>query len=280
MLLSQGATGPPPSLAAIQPRGTRPPLFLCEAVGLYYPLIRFLGDDQPIYALYRALDREFPQLEDQARHYVDQIRTVQPRGPYFLGGASFGGLVALEVAQQLWAAGEDVPLLALFDTPGPGAYTLKRPVSQLLGHLANVHRFSWAYVREMGARLGRRVRLRLKLGNRRASSESKIVQGGELRALYKVVADRYQVRPYPGRITLFALEHRDAMSDSLFDPARGTVDPLLGWGRVAKGGVDLHGLPGGHITIFQEPHVNCLGVALRRVLDDAQMFRPEDAGQH
>src|SRR5690606_19768881 len=58
-------------------------------------------------------------VEDIARHFIDEMRSVRPRGPYLLGGYSFGGIVAYEMARQLAASGEDVPLLALFDTYAP-----------------------------------------------------------------------------------------------------------------------------------------------------------------
>ena len=65
----------------------------------------------------RSLDHE--TLEEMAAHYVAEIRTVQRHGPYHIGGASYGGMVAWEMARQLQRAGESVALLALFDTNGP-----------------------------------------------------------------------------------------------------------------------------------------------------------------
>jgi acetoacetyl-CoA synthetase len=56
------------------------------------------------------------RIEEMARTYIDDIRRVQPQGPYLLGGYCFGGLIALEMAQQLRARGEDVALLTLLDT--------------------------------------------------------------------------------------------------------------------------------------------------------------------
>ena len=52
-----------------------------------------------------------------AAQYIAALRVVQPEGPYLLGGASFGGTVALEMAQQLQAQGQQVALLTLIDTP-------------------------------------------------------------------------------------------------------------------------------------------------------------------
>ena len=78
------------------------------------------------------------------------------------------------------------------------------------------------------------------------------------------------MRTYPGRATLFVLAERDGMSDSLFDPALGKIDPQLGWGRIAAGGVEVHEVPGEHISIFREPNVRSLAEKLTRSLETAR----------
>jgi acyl carrier protein len=111
-------------LVPIQPSGSKPPLFCIHggggAVMVYRELALVLGTDQPVYGLQaQGLDGNQPCLtsvEDMAAHYMKEIRAVQPNGPYFLGGLSFGGTVAYEMAQQLCAQGEEVGLLFLFDT--------------------------------------------------------------------------------------------------------------------------------------------------------------------
>jgi thioesterase domain-containing protein len=89
---------------------------------MYQKLARYLGEDQPVYGLQaQGLDgKENPltQVEDMASLYLQEIRTIQPQGPYFLGGLSFGGMVSFEMAQTLHAQGQEVALLALIDTPG------------------------------------------------------------------------------------------------------------------------------------------------------------------
>ena len=73
---------------------------------------------------HRGLDGVLPpysSIEEMASDYIAEIRSVQSSGPYFLGGASFGGTVALEISQQLTEQGEKVAFLVLFDSVGPGA---------------------------------------------------------------------------------------------------------------------------------------------------------------
>ncbi|MFT5192598.1 MAG: surfactin synthase thioesterase subunit [Verrucomicrobiales bacterium] len=62
---------------------------------------------------------EVPSVEEAARLYLEEIRRVQPTGPYFLGGYSYGGLVAYEMAQILTKNDESVAMLGIFDTSNP-----------------------------------------------------------------------------------------------------------------------------------------------------------------
>ena len=113
-------------VAVIRPVGSRPPLFCVHPLGgnsfCYMNLARELGDEQPFYA-FQCPGLEggplFWSVEDTARHYVQYLREMQPRGPYYLGGWSFGGYVAMEMTRLIEAAGESVSLLALFDPPPP-----------------------------------------------------------------------------------------------------------------------------------------------------------------
>src|SRR4030095_9382856 len=70
---------------------------------------------------------DFTQVETIAAHYLSQIRMVQPKGPYFLGGYSFGGIVAFEIAQQLQIEGAHIPLLFIIDSHFPGTFVKESP---------------------------------------------------------------------------------------------------------------------------------------------------------
>ena len=241
-----------------------PPLFLCEGIGIYYPLVHHLHGEQPVYGLATEVANDYPQVEDLASSYLAEVRTVQPQGPYFLGGLSFGGIVAYEMAQQLHEAGEEVAFLAMFDTPTPWAYTPLPPLRRLSGHLANVRRYGLGYLQEKLRRRLRELTNRLRAREQPATDSAAVILADteRLRHRFSATADLYQLRTYPGRVTLFVLANRDVLSDSMFDPLLGEVDPTLGWGRVAAGGVDVHELSGGHISIFREPHVRSLAEKL------------------
>src|SRR5262249_55780928 len=115
------------SLVPIKPGGCRPPFFCVHAAGGnvlgFIDMVRHIDREQPFYGLQSVgldgLREPYSRVEEIAAHYIDDIRTVQPQGPYFLGGLSFGGLVAFEMARQLQQRGQSVALLALIDTWAP-----------------------------------------------------------------------------------------------------------------------------------------------------------------
>ena len=258
-------------VVAVQPKGTRRPLFIVPGVGsrIFYlrNLARHLGSDQPLYALHQAPSRHAGdtgrRMENLARHYVAALREVQPQGPYDLVGFSFGGPVAYEVAQQLIASGETVGLLALIDSRHPA-----QPLPALGFHprfvprrVANQIRI----VRRLGLRSGaaylqRRLRiarinslagLREVLEPRLPARLARGVRDPALQAERAGLAadgralNLYRPRPYPGRLTFLWAEHNQR------PPA--VYDTRQGWGEMALGGLDVRPIPGSHLTVLEEP---------------------------
>ena len=113
VLAGEGCTVRWRSLVAIQPEGKNPPFFAVPGVGgnvlVFARLAKLLGDAQPFYGLQaRGLDgkeKPFMRVEEMAAHYIEEIRSIQPHGPYLIGGTCTGGLAAYEIAQQLMAQG-------------------------------------------------------------------------------------------------------------------------------------------------------------------------------
>ncbi|KAF9380976.1 hypothetical protein BGX21_002211, partial [Mortierella sp. AD011] len=111
-------------LLPLKPQGSRPPLFCVHSgfgVGWsYIALSKYLHSDQPIYALQaRGMGISAPlatSIEEMALDYIDQIRSIQPQGPYHLLGWSLGGTIAQCMAIQLERIGEGIGLLAMMDT--------------------------------------------------------------------------------------------------------------------------------------------------------------------
>src|SRR5262245_15113300 len=103
------------NLSAVQTAGSKPPLFWVHGDASNNYLPEFLVPDQPIY-VFKHQGRHgepifYKEVQAIAAHYLRQIQTLQYRQPYFLGGYSFGGTIAFEMAQQLQESGEKVALL-------------------------------------------------------------------------------------------------------------------------------------------------------------------------
>jgi aspartate racemase len=258
------------SLVSIQPHGSKPPLFCIHAAGanvlIYRPMARHLGDDQPVYALQaQGLDGQQPPLrciEEMATKYVKEIRAFQPDGPYYLLGASFGGLVAYEMAQQLLAEGQKVAFLGLLNTNCP-VYSFTKRLGCHWGHLKERGLKSYS-VDFMGS-MKRRLSLKASVNGVAKADVQNLVPEQADDALVQTVgaileAEQNYVprnKSYPGKVTLFWA--KDAPQD--FE------DNRLAWRRIAAGGCEIHVVPGTHTKMREEPHVQKLVEKLRPCLE-------------
>jgi amino acid adenylation domain-containing protein len=270
------------SLVAIQPGGTRPPLFCVHAhdggVLFWRDLAGHLGADQPFYALQpQGLDGKQPphsRIEEMAAHYVKEMRTLQPQGPYFIAGHCIGGLMAFEMAQQLHSQGETVGLLALIDSFAPRRESFvrrslwrryryraiclfERTVGLHLGNLAFVEkRERLPYVKsKINKALYKLYMVAGAAWVPAARNRRKILNAGSQ------AATCYSPGAYPGKITLFrATELGGGIQHDL----------QMGWNRLAGGELETHLIPGYHAHIVLEPRVRLLAKQLRDVLSKAQ----------
>ena len=123
-LLEQPTTPRFSPLVMLKAGSKEPPVFIAHGLGgsvlELFQLIANIESRHPMYGLESrgsdGVSGQFTRVEDMAQFYIDAIRDLQPRGPYLLIGYSFGGLVALEIAQRLSETGEKVALLAMLDT--------------------------------------------------------------------------------------------------------------------------------------------------------------------
>ncbi|HKV10347.1 MAG TPA: amino acid adenylation domain-containing protein, partial [Thermoanaerobaculia bacterium] len=294
--LRGGAAKPAPAAPArclveitpAAPGASRRPFFCIHPAGgdvlCFFPLARALGADQPFYGLQaRGLEdggEPFATIEEMAARYVEEIRGVQPSGPYLVGGWSFGGLAAFEVARRLAEQGEEVALLAVLDT-GPGLPE-GAPADPALEDESDHTRWLLTiadYIRGLrGKDLGvtaadlaaRDPEEQLRLFFERLKAAG-IVHAGDtveqLRRLLRVYRTNvrafrtYVPRAYPGGIALFRAEAGG------FDASLGAG---LGWERLSPRPVRVHEVPGDHVTLLAEPHVRVLAERLRACLDASQ----------
>ena len=230
------------SLLPIQPRGSRPPLFCIHAWGAdgseYRGLSRYLGPDQPLYGLApQGLDGKRPphdRVEDMAAHYIREIRQLQPRGPYYLGGWSFGGNIAFEMAGQLHADGQEVAFLALLDscnTRLPHPSTKSPATVPSLGFVGRRLLFHSAILRRLEPRarlpyFSEKSETALRWAWRRLETTyAAILTPRAMRRVHnlnKRAAEQFVPRPYDGPVTLFRAD--DWGTDGLEDASLGWKD--------------------------------------------------------
>jgi amino acid adenylation domain-containing protein len=290
-LLTRPTPGAPLSaLVEIRAAGARPPLFLVHGIGgeliSYSHLVRFLSPEQPVYGFQQMppdTDAESRSVEAMAESYIEEMLSMHFAGPFFLGGYSFGGVVAFEMARQLTAKGHQVGLLAIIDESFPdlgddkGSWSARR----LGGFLQNLPFWLWdeflprtprqhyARVLKMARRLKQKT---AELFGRAPASPpqedvSELFTVSRLSEGFRAICESnyralksYRAKSYDGKITLFR-----ARTQPFF--ARHRRD--LGWSQSANGGLALQAIPGTHASILREPHVKALAEKLMAALDGA-----------
>ncbi|MFB2877606.1 non-ribosomal peptide synthetase [Floridanema aerugineum] len=255
------------------------PLFLVHALGmsvLYYrDFARYLGSDRPVYAI-QPLEVEdqstVDNLEALASLYIKEIQTIQPQGPYLLGGHSFGGKVAFEIAQQLQQQGQDIAFLALFDTYGPNAMIRLPLHKRILIHLNNLYSQGPMYLIErLGSWYGwigglaKTEYERWTFSKAQKQSESmsfEILKRG-IEDFHSDLQNRYTYRPYSGDIHLFRCTEHETLNYYGVELDK----EKLGWDKVATGGLTIYDALGKHLTMFDEPYVKPLAENVKSCLD-------------
>jgi thioesterase domain-containing protein/acyl carrier protein len=289
------------SLVGLQARGGRPPFFCIHPVGgevlCYANLARQFSPEQPFYGIRTTnlptVGEPAPSIRDLAIRYVREIRSVQPQGPYYLGGYSFGGSVALEMAQELHAQGQQVALLAILDhTPPPIRYrsAMRRP-SFLIEFIRNVpwwvadDLLHYGVAHVLG-RIGRRARAAMARTTRLITRDRAGFAAPEVETFFDLgrmppdyrrllemhyqALRSYQTRVYPGRVVLFRARTR---------PLFRLYGDDLGWKGIAGGGLKICVVPGNHDTMLKEPNVRYLAAQLQAFLRESQSQSKEKDGR-
>jgi amino acid adenylation domain-containing protein len=299
--LRQGSDAIPWSrLVAIQPRGSKPPFFCIHPIGgqvlHFYHLAHFLGRDYPFYAiqaedLTMIADREDEpaRLEQIAAEYIETIRAIEPDGPYHLGGHSFGGIVAFEMAQQLLQQGRQVNLLVMLDTPAPRASFASRREPAAFDDAMILAGLAQDFAADSGKPLrlspddlrGLESREQLKYVLQQVAAADLLPEettsDAALPWLSRILAgfkkrshavESYIPQPYDGRITLFrAMDEVLAAATSAHPLAAIRQEATYGWNRLSREPVEVYEVPGHHQTITKEPHARLVADILRQCVD-------------
>ncbi|MEM7795039.1 MAG: alpha/beta fold hydrolase, partial [Cyanobacteria bacterium P01_C01_bin.118] len=265
------------SLVPIQTNGSKIPLFFHGGSADALTWARFshlLGTDRPFYALQRPdLDGSevtHTTVEALATDCVREMRMVQPKGPYLVGGHCLGGAIAFEIAQQLQADGEEVESVVLIDAYRPGELP-----ETLLAMLQSRLQLGVYWVRknyyyhggwEKLVALPQKILQKLvpvrallnppTLGDFESTQDASNLENEEdsSQAPYEyryaraqkaneVAAERYVVHPYGGRVKLFRAKNQ--ILDWYFGRE-------LGWQTVVKDGVELTNIPGFFGNLFNQ----------------------------
>jgi len=271
-------------MVPIQPGGSRTPLFFVHVgsgqVLCYLDLARNLGPDQPFYGLqdpYLHAEGAFEvPIEEMAAQYIEAIRLVQPEGPYLMGGWSFGGLVAFEMALQLRERGEEVGLLALLDTGAPDwVRNLPNPTDDalLLGIIA----------RELNLRVldselqplepDEQLRYVAELmRDAHLIFENPVAYLKREVNIFKArtrVIQNYIPKIYPEQITFFRASIEDDGSQLGHPSSESEPDPTRGFTALSTKPIEVYEVPGTHHQIAREPNVRVLAEQLRDCIDRA-----------
>ncbi len=278
------------SLVEIQPTGSKPPLFCLHPLGgellKYQKLAPHLGSDQPVYGLQpQGLDGKqlpFTRIEDMVEHYIKEIQTIQRNGPYFLTGYSFGGILALEMAQQLHRQGEKVGALVMIDTIRPGHEKRLPFILRVLLHLSNALQLGPAYLWQKVVGWSEHGKYQLKRVYKRSLDVAQYLnditqqlseddEHLDIINASEQAQSNYIFQVYSGRMLLLRTEDKNR------DTAEGMqYDPQFGWGDIIAGGIDIDYVPGSHISMLDEPHVRMLGEKMKIYLEKAYAVNLKD----
>jgi amino acid adenylation domain-containing protein len=310
VLRHQNDGKPSSPLVVIQSLGTKPPLFWVHPSGgsvlCYLPLSHQLGDEQPFYGFQDpALENgaePFRRIDAMASHYIEALQAFQPQGPYILGGYSYGGLVAFEMAQQLHLQKEHVPLVILLDSMSPHSTA---NLLKLEAELGIDDSLMLALDAKEGARqMGKDLPLilanfeQLSSEQRLANVWTQIRQINllppeigfdevqrylQLHRARREAVRNYKPRKYSGRLVLLQSsepvpDHLDGLAEFLkadrLAKLRDTQqdvynEPAYGWDRLALNGPEVYTVRGDHYAILSEPHVQELASVLKTLLTEA-----------
>ncbi len=235
------------SIVSIKSSGDKNPIFCFHGVGgnvlNYMSLVPACGATRPIIGLQsKGMDGIQPMansIEEMARTYINEIKAVQPHGPYYLTGGSMGGTIALEVAQQLTRNGEEIEKIVMFDTFGPNI-NIKRFDKNQRSFWKNL-RISFSYRRQVLINkcrvkilglLALPIPLEIRLFN---------IEMNNYHALWK-----YQAQSYNGDIHVIRAKMKISGWYS---------DPLMGWAGTITGKVHTYEISGTHSDFIESPEL-------------------------
>jgi thioesterase domain-containing protein/acyl carrier protein len=259
---------------ALKPGGSRPPLFCFPGIGgepiIYKAFVRHLEADQPCYGLQTPglVGRQRPpdRIANHVGPQLAAIRRIQPKGPYFLAGYSFGSTVAFAAAQRLRAEGERVAVLALIDGSAPGYPKLLPRLSAF--HRRLDHWLGWALKENQRGRPSTLIFQSLKTLGRDLECRLLEFVGRPLTRVQRTrrhkraaVRARGRYRPVPIDAPTLLIRSSPRTPERIFER-----DALRGWGPFVTQAIEVRDAPGVHLDLMDEPDVAFVVTAINEAL--------------
>ena len=252
-LLEQPTTPRVPPLVRLKSGSEDPPVFIAHGLGGsvmdFFQVVKHIQTPRTIHGMQAkgidGVEEPLDRIEDMARYSLDAVKQVQPHGPYFLVGFSLGGLVALEMAQQLIAEKEKIGLLLMLDS---------------YPHVSRLSRGQRARLssRQTWRRFARRLHwLGVKPPYQTTVETSPSAALQHFRDTSYLALERYQPRFYPGKINFV----RAAI------PTDFPANPTAIWSHLANE-LELKTAPGDHLGIMTT-HFESLASVISGFLRDA-----------
>lgn len=268
--------------------GSRTPFFL--VAGMFGNVLNLrhlaalLGTDRPFYGIQaRGLyGTESPHetFEEMAGAYLEEVRSVQPEGPYLLGGFSGGGITAYEMAQRLRADGQEVALLVMLDSLLPQAPDELTRLDKARVHWQRLMRSGPQYLTTwVRARIEWEWQRRGRRNGATQASDPALFRSEVIEAAFRAALPRYKMAHYPGRVVLFRpkLDQTYVLGPNrVLNVHREFVYSDNGWGNYVDE-LKVHEVPGDHDSVVLEPNVRVLAKLLAAYVDEAEAAGPRKA---
>jgi len=255
-------------LVGIKVKGSKTPFFCVHPIGgtvfCYSELSSCLDDERPFYGLqYPGIFDEITLLtsiQDMASIYIDAMQSIQKKGPYYISGWSFGGIIAFEIARQLKQQGHEIALLALLDTYAPIQREQSRKITE--------RDLIFLFVQDITNILGVNTMDSLNQLKQSRSEDLLIrleetvnskgifpvpIKSGHLQSLFRLfrsnreAMSQYKPEPLCDKITLFYAGDNS-----------GGIKNISAWNKYTKKGVEHYEIPGDHYSMMQKPNVQYL----------------------
>ena len=229
-------------------------------------------------------------MEEIATYYIEAIQTIQPSGPYLLGGHSFGGIVAFEIATQLQKQGHEVALVAIIDAVAPILLDKKSNgvkvdeavyLTDFASYVADMLSLDLEVSKEALASLTaveqlhylkeRLIRVNLLPPDAGITSVRGLVQ--VFKANYQAYRVYVPSKMLTTKMALFRAQDVDVKESDISEFPQMLKEPALGWNEFSAT-VSIHVVPGNHMTMMAPPHVQVLAAQLRANLSLAQAHLP------